>query len=231
MNATKGDWFPLAWRPWRRRALLSIVAALGSVGCLAEAEPKAIVHEDETPINRLSLRRYMGRYNRTTPTALTRAVLDETKDDDLYTLCVDYMIDNLQEVGSSGWDTALKDYPPGLLMAWHISGIDFEVPNGGFYQFFSNSTGAYAQETLAALRVLGLNQRADVLQDAIAFYAREYGRPADFKERWYGDESTLWKWKDEEALNRRYWKADDEEGFDGFVPYLRSHPELFVHEP
>ena len=45
--------------------------------------------------------------------------------------------------------------------------LDGEVLNGGFSQFFSNSSGNHAHETLAALHELGATRAAGLLQRAI----------------------------------------------------------------
>jgi hypothetical protein len=45
--------------------------------------------------------------------------------------------------------------------------LDGEVLNGGFQQFFSNSSGRYAHETLAVLQEIGAVRTAGLLQRAI----------------------------------------------------------------
>ncbi len=43
-----------------------------------------------------------------------------------------------------------------------------EVNNGGFHQFFFNSSGDNAEETIGALEVIGANKNAELLRQAIA---------------------------------------------------------------
>ena len=45
--------------------------------------------------------------------------------------------------------------------------LDAEVNNGGFHQYFSNSSGDYAHEALAGLLALGAGETARLLQQAI----------------------------------------------------------------
>lgn len=45
--------------------------------------------------------------------------------------------------------------------------LEREINNGGFNQYFYNSSGDFAHETIASLRTIGANKTADILQQAI----------------------------------------------------------------
>ena len=51
-----------------------------------------------------------------------------------------------------------------------------EVLNGGFGQYFSNSTGVLAPEAVVAFRALGMPQAAAILEQAMAFFDFPYPR-------------------------------------------------------
>ena len=68
--------------------------------------------------------------------------------------------------------------PKGLRYAWHIAGIDYEIPNGGFNQFFYNTSGQYALDSLETWRAAGTKEAADILKKAIDIFAKKFGRPA-----------------------------------------------------
>jgi hypothetical protein len=57
-----------------------------------------------------------------------------------------------------------------------------EVCNGGFDQFFFNSTGVLAPEALAAFRAIGLVVWASLLEEAMQFFGDPY--PRGQEERW-----------------------------------------------
>lgn len=118
--------------------------------------------------------------------------------------------------------------PRGMRMIWHICGIQFEVPNGGFSQFFYNSTGCYAVETLEAFRAIGDTRRAELLQRAIEAAHREAGRPLACRDRWFDipDESDVL-----EELDNLYFKLDEEAGdLDRLMTaYVKKAPEEFIH--
>lgn len=45
--------------------------------------------------------------------------------------------------------------------------LEREVNNGGFNQYFSNSSGVFALETVMSLKLIGADKTADLLQNAI----------------------------------------------------------------
>lgn len=49
-----------------------------------------------------------------------------------------------------------------------IEGLEREVNNGGYLQFFGNSSGEFAPVIEAALRAIGCPKTADITRDAIA---------------------------------------------------------------
>ena len=68
----------------------------------------------------------------------------------------------------------------GILLAAHW--LDSEVCNGGFHQFFSNSTGVLAPEALAAFRTLNLDAAAEAVAQAIHFFGDPYPRERDVRQ-------------------------------------------------
>jgi len=64
--------------------------------------------------------------------------------------------------------------PVGHLFAVHW--CDSEICNGGFHQFFGNSTGILAPEALDGFRAIGLSKCADLLQEALMILGYPYPR-------------------------------------------------------
>jgi hypothetical protein len=60
--------------------------------------------------------------------------------------------------------------------------LEREVNSGGFESFFYNSYGTYANETTSTLRVVGANQFAELLQQAINVFPNGHV-PKDINER------------------------------------------------
>jgi hypothetical protein len=82
---------------------------------------------------------------------------------------------DLQEAG--------QPFTPGQEIVYLAFFMDAEVHNGGFDQFFFNSQGNHAAETLDALRTVGAPRSADLLRRACAAFAPEMPSP-DRDVRW-----------------------------------------------
>ena len=60
--------------------------------------------------------------------------------------------------------------------------LEREINNGGFKQYFNNSSGDYAHETILSLKLIGANKTADILQNAIDQFPNQTV-PRDREER------------------------------------------------
>ena len=186
------------------------------------------------------------------PSAITPETLAEIPDDHLWHVLFEYAsAAHDREIGTQPPTAeivkkAMAALPLGLRMIYHMNAIEFEVPNGGFSQFFYNVEGTWVSETLDALRRIGAAKRAEVLDRAIALFEREAGRPRDYPNRWTGpwfDSPELDKLDSEypvvwhpaalaafSAAERQRWEAKAfSEELDGFARYVREHPEDFLH--
>jgi hypothetical protein len=105
----------------------------------------------------------------------------------------------------AGQLAALNALPVPHRVVWLVHIYRSELHNGGIEQNFSNSGGVFAPETAAALRVVGLNAHAGVMEQGIALFPKPYPRdrtstawPADISDKLYplgddlnGDEIDL----------------------------------------
>jgi len=57
-----------------------------------------------------------------------------------------------------------------------------EIRNGGFYQFFDNSTGILAPEAVEAFKAIGMPKIANVIEKAIGLFGSTYPRDKDKRE-------------------------------------------------
>lgn len=60
--------------------------------------------------------------------------------------------------------------------------LQSEVCNGGFGQFFGNSTGVLAPEAAAGFRAIGLPRLAAIVDEAIAWFGDVYPREWDVRQ-------------------------------------------------
>lgn len=91
----------------------------------------------------------------------------------------------------------------------YIEMLEGQVNNGGFDQYFFNSSGEYAHETLVALNDIGANNTVDIFEQAIKIFPkfpipkdmeerREYMRnlPKNISEVWYQLEDKFYEYPD-----------------------------------
>lgn len=67
---------------------------------------------------------------------------------------------------------------PKVQVAYCLHRLEAEVNNGGFEQFFSNSTGEYVSETIQALEKIGAIKTSELLKRAVSIGFPD-GYPAD----------------------------------------------------
>jgi hypothetical protein len=203
----------------RERALQEICDMLERAAEKASPKKREATKQSIERLKRMSRGQSMP-----APKAITLELLEATPDGYLNRLICDYVHACVFEKPKE-YDAALAKLPKGLQYAWHLAGIDYEIPNGGFNQFFTNTSGQHALDTLEALRAVGAREAAEIVKKAIGIFAKKFGRPADSRERWYGE------WKEDkeiDSLERRFYKLVNS-GATSFVPYVRKHPEQFVH--
>jgi hypothetical protein len=80
---------------------------------------------------------------------------------------------------SSEGITSLSEAEQTFLFVWGFGG---QVDNGGLEQFFFNSTGEFAVETVNALREVGAARSAAILATAISLFGPS-GVPGDLERR------------------------------------------------
>jgi hypothetical protein len=72
--------------------------------------------------------------------------------------------DAFRQLAADGY-ASLTQFQRTVVCVWAACG---EIDNGGFDQFFFNSSGDWSQDTPAALREIGASELADIVAEAIA---------------------------------------------------------------
>lgn len=120
--------------------------------------------------------------------------------------------------------------PPavGHLIAAHW--CQSEVCNGGFFQFFSNSTGILAPETLAAFRAIGLDEWATILDEAMTYFTGPL-TPAirEATAAFFGTAYPRSQWERHERLDEIKTKGRRREEWDPFYQ-LDNRFYKWLHE-
>lgn len=92
---------------------------------------------------------------------------------------------------------------------YYNQNLEREINNGGFNQYFINSSGAFAHETIKSLRTIGANHTANILQAAIDEFPNKKV-PTDRSERTnivaQIEEAASDKW---ESLDQKFFEYKD----------------------
>src|SRR5262245_48687057 len=79
--------------------------------------------------------------------------------------------------------TVVRSLAPGVQALYATWLIEAEVNNGGFNQFFWNSSGAFAEDAVTGFELFGLSDLAALTRDAIGIHAAEAKEIDRFKQQ------------------------------------------------
>jgi hypothetical protein len=176
--------------------------------------------QPSVPTSRRARRALVGQSVR----MLTRTAI-ERSDDPVY-LIVDELIHLVdarpveQQVGF------VRTLSPAMRMMWGVFMVDGEVNNGGFNQFFWNSSSDYVGEARAGFDLIGAHEQRRLLDEAVARFEQQFERLRPFHER---DTIEAFSESYEENLfadlDDRYFDLDT---YDLQLAYVRSHLDEFT---
>ena len=162
------------------------------------------------------------------PTKLDSATLRSIKDEDLDHAISWYVSEKLY--GKAKSENATLDAEPRGVRVFYMTWlVEVEVANGGFNQYFWNSSSAWATQTPDALAEIGAAEAAELLRGAIALAAKE----APMREKLKAHPSVLQGFSE----SYKHSKLEEYDAAFGKVAvdlqkrranYVRSHEELFV---
>jgi hypothetical protein len=104
----------------------------------------------------------------------------------------------------------LATLPPGVRALYVTSGVEDEVNNGGFNQYYWNSEGKFADEAVAAFEFFAAHKHAELMREANRIHAAEQAEIEKFKEQ-----GTLQAFSDSYKvsklgpLDERFYKIDE----------------------
>jgi hypothetical protein len=165
--------------------------------------------------------------NRTIYRKLNPEILASIPDDKLEMAVLDYVgtkIDRRYEAEKA----IVSRLSLGFMVVYATWGVEAEVNNGGFNQYFWNSAGMFADEAVAGYRAIGASSHADLLARAIKVERAERTRVEAFKAR-----GTLQAFSDSyesnplNDLDRQFYELCEDPSALRTV-FIRNHPELFV---
>jgi hypothetical protein len=109
-------------------------------------------------------------------------------------------------------------------------GVEAEVNNGGFNQYYWNSTGQFSDQAVAAFEFFSAHEHAELMREANAIRAEEKAKMDKFK-----DEGTVEAFSESYQvselgpLDDRFYKIDESLSTLR-IAKIRSEPALFSAE-
>lgn len=166
--------------------------------------------------------------NRPIHKILTTAIIDSTSDNDLLQVIFDNLVEKLDADYTKEYEIVLSwnEARRSIYLIWLLQA---EVNNGGHNQFYYNSSGQFYEYLPNALRLVGAQRHAELMERANAIYEREYNRITEHLD---GTIEGFSKSYDDNPLNPlddEFYKLEGEEDLFALqVAYIRAHKEAFA---
>ncbi|HEY2082904.1 MAG TPA: DUF4375 domain-containing protein, partial [Verrucomicrobiae bacterium] len=116
----------------------------------------------------------------------------------------------------------------GFQMVYTTMSLEAEVNNGGFNQYFWNSTGAFKNEALEGYKLLGASEHEKIIVEAIGIYNQH--KDALDQQKAKGTLKAFSESYKDNPLNKldNQFYALKEDASAMRIKFIREHPELFV---
>ena len=139
-----------------------------------------------------------------------------TKAGDRYWALIEPSWLRLNDTWSRGVDEFLAEsrkVSPRVLNLYAAHWCQSEVDNGGFHQFFYNTTGLLAPEAVGGFRAIGLLEWSALLSDAMAYFGTPYPREraARLERLPRSDSRKRAEWDPFAALDEKFYGSADAE--------------------
>ena len=169
--------------------------------------------------------------NRQIHTKLTAKIIEETPDDELEQVIIDYIGTKISDEDLEF--SIVSEMSPGLQMIYSTWLLESEVNNGGFNQFFVNSSGKFAMMALKSLQLLGAKDFHSILQKAIDIFEIEKENNPELQQLY--EQGTVEAFLETYELTKldkydyKFYKLGDRlRGFK--IKYVRSNPKEFFED-
>jgi len=157
---------------------------------------------------------------------VSKSAIEATPDDELEQLIIDEIERRVGDDYDHNHEIVLS-MPKGFRVIYATWLLDAEVNNGGFNQFFWNSSGQFAPEALEGLRQIGAKKHEELLQRAIRIHNEEKTTIEKLKQQGTLEAfSESYKHTKLNKLDDEYYKLPEGLGKLN-VQYIRDHADLF----
>jgi hypothetical protein len=196
-----------------------IVVAFAVVACGGGPEETAVTDD--------SIKKLLDEFqNRQIHRHLDPSILATIPNDKVELAIIDYVDAKLDGRYENAAEV-LSTLPAGVRAMYVTWGVEAEVNNGGFNQYYWNSAGQFANDAVAAFEFFSAHEHAQLMQEANAIRAEEEAEIDKFKE-----EATIEAFSESYKVSKlgplddRFYKLD--ENLSALrIAKIRSEPDLF----
>jgi len=198
-----------------------LILAIGLGLCACERSPQAQTAMDPKIAKSLEDFRNRRIYRELSP-----SVLSGIADDNVEQAIADYAFQKL-EGQSEREREVVAGFSPGVRALYVTWLVEAEVSNGGFNQYYWNSSGSYAGEAVEDFEFFGAKKHAELMRDANRIRSEEAATMKEYRRRGtlqdFSDTYTVTKLG---PLDKRFYKID--ENLSALrIAKIRSSPALF----
>ena len=130
--------------------------------------------------------------------------------------------------GRDAWLRSTESVPREAVLLFAVHWLHLEVYNGGFWQYFFNSTGTTYPEASEGFSAIGMQEVAEIVDHAASKLGEAFPFDAKARQKIVGDPSDRMNFEDLEA--QFYAKADTDQFFrklPKFVPFAEEYADRF----
>jgi len=159
---------------------------------------------------------------------LTEQIIDTTSDD----ILLEVVYDNLFRKLSPAYD---KEYE--IVLSWNksrqaiymISRLEAEVNNGGYNQFYFNSSGQFATALPEALKLVGATKFADLTERANSTFEKEKSKITEDQDGTVEGFSKSYENNPLNKFDEEFYKLNDAKNLQKIlVDYIRKNKKEFT---
>jgi Domain of unknown function (DUF4375) len=166
--------------------------------------------------------------NRTIHKVLTLEIIDSASDDEIFHIVLDNLSEKLPRDNKKEYET-VTSWTKAQQAIYIIWWLDAEVNNGGFNQFYENSSGQYAELLPAALKLIGATKHQYLMVQANNCHRREIEQITRYMD---GTVEGFVKSYDDNPLNKfdtQFYKLESKENLQKLmVNFIRQNKENFI---
>jgi hypothetical protein len=170
--------------------------------------------------------------NRPIFTELTLQILDSVHDDNLEQTIIDNIFSKQNSIGSNDKNySIIKSLSKGRQAVFATWGLEAEVNNGGFNQYFYNfsTSGQYAEEAADGFVLIGAKKHANLTQRAIDLYMKNIKYFEKYKDGTLESFSKSYDNNSLDKLDKEFYTLDSVEHLSKLrIDYIRKHKNEFI---